>query len=155
MELRKFNTLSPMRPVLIAFWCALIVALSAIMGQWVLNVQLGFPRINGIGLVGPSISFCVTFALVLVIRLRGQQRRKARLARAQIVADCNHEIRNALQTMVTLNYRSESVAQIEAAVRRIDNALTDLLPQLEDEDSNAPPGAWEIEDGRLKVRERE
>ncbi len=155
MELRKFNTLSPVRPVLIALWCALIVALSAIAGQWVLNVQLGFPRINGIGVVGPSISFCVTFALVLVIRLRAQQRRKARLARAQIVADCNHEIRNALQAMVSLNYRSESVAQIEAAVRRIDSALRDLLPQLEDDESNTPPGTWEIEDGRLKVRERE
>jgi hypothetical protein len=154
MELRKFNTLSPVRPVLIAFWCAAIVALSAIAGQWVLNVWLAFPRFNGIGLVEPSISFLVTFALVLIIRVRAQQRRKARLARAQIVADCNHEIRNALQAMVALNYRSESVAQIEAAVRRIDSALRDLLPQLEDDDSYAPTSAWEIEDGKLKVREK-
>ncbi len=154
MELRKFNTLSAVRPVLVALWCAVIVALSAIAGQWVLNVRLAFPRFAGIGLVGPSISFIVTFALVLLIRLRAQQRRKARLARAQIVADCNHEIRNALQAMVGLNYQHESLAQIEAAVRRIDNALRDLLPQLEDDDGAIHPGTWDIEDGRLKVRER-
>jgi signal transduction histidine kinase len=154
MDLRKFNTLSPFRQVLIAFWCATLVALSAVAGQWVLNVRLAFPRFNGIGLVGPTVSFIVTFGLVLMIRLRAQQRRKARLARAQIVADCNHEIRNALQAMIGLNYQHESVAQIEAAVRRIDNALRDLLPQLEDEDSSALRETWEIEDGKLKVKER-
>lgn len=151
MELRRFNALSPFRQVLIALWGALLVAVSAIAGQWVLNVQLGFPRFHGIGLVGPIISFLVTFALLIVIRLRAQQRRKARLARAQIVADCNHEIRNALQAMVGLNYPHESMAQIDAAVRRIDSALRDLLPQLEDEDGS--PGQWEIEDGHLRVKE--
>jgi hypothetical protein len=153
MELRNFNTVSTLRQLLVAFACAALVAASAIAGQWVLNVRLALPRFHGIGLVGPSISFVVTFALVTTIRLRAQRRRKSRLARAQIVADCNHEIRNALQSMVGLNYRQEGVAQIDAAVRRIDGALRDLLPHLEDDDIEGDIRAnWEIEDGRLKVR---
>ena len=94
--------------------------------------------------------------LVYIIRFRAQQRRKARLARAQIVADCNHEIRNALQSMVGLNYPQESVAQIEAAVKRIDGALRDLLPHLEDDDAEGGGKApkWEIHEGRLKVKDQ-
>jgi hypothetical protein len=136
MELRKFNRVSPVRPLLIAFGCAAVVATSAIAGQWVINVYLEIPRLRGIGLVGPTISFVVTAVLVYIIQFRAQQRRKARLARAQIVADCNHEIRNALQCMVGLNYAQESVAQIEAAVKRIDGTLRDLLPHLEDDDAD-------------------
>jgi hypothetical protein len=156
MELRKFNAVSPVRPLLIAFGCAALVAASAIAGQWVFNVYLGFPRPHGIGLVGPTISFFVTAVLVYIIRFRAQQRRKARLARAQIVADCNHEIRNALQCMVGLNYPRESVAQIEVAVKRIDGALRDLLPHLEDDDADGDGKApkWEIHEGRLKVKDQ-
>jgi hypothetical protein len=156
MELRNFNTLSPVQPLLIAFGCAALVAASTIAGQWVFNVHLGFRRPHGIGLVGPTIAFLVTGVLVYIIRFRAQQRRKARLARAQIVADCNHEIRNALQSMVGLNYPQESVAQIEAAVKRIDGALRDLLPHLEDDDADGDGRAekWEIHQGRLRVRDQ-
>lgn len=156
MELRKFNAVSPVRPLLIAFGCAALVAASAIGGQWVFNVYFGFPRLHGIGLVGPTISFFVTAVLVYILRFRAQQRRKARLARAQIVGDCNHEIRNALQSMVGLNYPQESVAQIEAAVKRIDGALRDLLPHLEDDDAEGDGKApkWEIHEGRLKVKDQ-
>lgn len=154
MELRNFNTLSLVRQLLIAFGCAAVVAGSAIVGQWLLNVRLGVPRVHGIGLVGPGVSFLVTFGLVSLIRFRAQRRRKARLARAQIVADCNHEIRNALQSMVGLNYPKESVAQIDAAVRRIDGALRDLLPHLEDEDEEGGLKTnWEIHEGRLRVKD--
>jgi hypothetical protein len=156
MELRNFNTVSPLPPLLITVGCAALVAASAIAGQWVFNVYLGFPRPHGIGLVGPTVSFLVTAVLVSTIQFRAQQRRKARLARAQIVADCNHEIRNALQCMVGLNYPQESVAQIEAAVKRIDSALRDLLPQLEDDDADDDlrPGNWEIHQGRLRVKDQ-
>jgi hypothetical protein len=156
MDLRNANSVSSARQLLIAFGGAALVGCSAVAGQWLLNVQLGWPRVHGIGLVGPIISFLVTFALVCVIRFRAQQRRKARLVRAQIVADCNHEIRNALQTMVGLPYPQESVAQIDAAVKRIDLALRDLLPHLEDDDSDPDDygaGKWEIEEGRLRVKE--
>ena len=154
MELRKFNAVSPIRPLLIAFGCAALVSASAIGGQWVFNVYLGFPRPHGIGLVGPTISFLVTAVLVCIIQFRARQRRKARLARAQIVADCNHEIRNALQCMVGLHYPRGNVAQIEAAVKRIDGALRDLLPHLEDDNADDGGGApkWEIHQGRLKVK---
>jgi len=158
MELRNFNTLSPVRPLLIAFGCAALVAASVIAGQWVFNVYLAFPRVRGIGQVGPTISFLATAVLVSIIQFRAQQRRKARLARARIVADCNHEIRNALQSMVGLNYPKESVEQIDAAVKRIDSALRDLLPHLEDEDDDADgdgrPGNWEIHQGRLRVKDQ-
>jgi hypothetical protein len=154
MELRNFNTVSPARQLLIAFGCATLVAASAIAGQWVFNVHLGFSRLHGIGLVGPTITFLVTAVLVSIIQFRAQQRRKARLARAQIVADCNHEIRNALQSMVGLNYPKESVEQIEAAVKRIDSALRDLLPHLEDDDADGNAGNWEIHHGRLRVKDQ-
>lgn len=156
MELRKFNAVSPVRPLLTAFGCAALVAASAIAGQWVFNVYLRYPRFHGIGLVGPTISFFVTTVLVYIIRFRALQRRKARLARAQIVADCNHEIRNALQSMVGLNYPQESVTQIEASVKRIDGALRDLLPRLEDDDADGGAEApkWEIHQGKLKVKDQ-
>jgi hypothetical protein len=152
MELRKYNAVSPVRPLLITFSCAALVAASAIAGQWVFNVHLGFPRVHGIGLVGPTITFVVTAVLVSIIQFRAQQRRKARLARAQIVAECNHEIRNALQCMVGLNYPQESVAQIEAAVKRIDGALRDLLPHLEDGDGRVEK--LEVHQGRIRVKDQ-
>ena len=153
-NLSRFNlTRSPLRQVLVSLGCAALVAGSAIAGQWLLNVRLGWPRIHGIGLVGPIISFVVTAVLVSVIQFRAQQRRKARLARSQVVADCNHEIRNALQSMIGLQYPQENLAQIQAAVKRIDNALRDLLPRVHDGD-DLPPTQWEIHQGRLRVNER-
>ncbi len=152
MDLRKYNTISAARQLGVAFGCAALVAGSAMFGQWVFNVELRYPRPHGIGIVGPIISFVVTAILVSIIRFRSQQRRKARLVRAQIVANCNHEIRNALQAMLGLNYQHESLSQIEAAVKRIDTALRDLLPQLEGDDGR--PGNWEIVDGRLVIMER-
>lgn len=145
-------TPSPLRPSLIALGCAGVVALATIAGQWVVNVYLGFHRVHGIGFVGPTISFVVTGVLVSIIEFRALQRRKARLARAQVVADCNHEIRNALQSMVGLSYPHESVEQIRAAVRRIDWALRDLLPQVQDDDTAALQ--WEIHQGKLTVKDR-
>jgi penicillin V acylase-like amidase (Ntn superfamily) len=68
------------------------------------------------------------------------------------VADCNHEIRNALQSMAGLSYPQASVEQIRAAVKRIDGALRDLLPQVQDEDGAALQ--WEIHQGRLTVKDR-
>lgn len=137
------------RPLLVGMGYGLAVATATMVGQWIFNVRLGIPRLHGIGLVGPIISFVVTGLLVGILVFRGQQRREARLARAQVVADCNHEIRNALQTLVALHYPQESLEQIRAAVRRIDWALRDLLPRLQDE--VAPPG-WEIVNGRLHVQ---
>lgn len=144
-------TPSLLRPSLIALACAGVVALTTIAGQWIFNVYLGFHRIHGIGLVGPTISFFVTGVLVSIIEFRARQRRKASLARAQVVADCNHEIRNALQSMVGLSYPQDGVEQIRAAVKRIDWALRDLLPQFQDDDSAALQ--WEIHQGRLRVKD--
>ena len=153
-NLSNFNvTRSPLRQVLVSLACAALVASSAVGGQWLLNVRLGLPRIYGIGLVGPIISFVITAVLVGVIQYRAQQRRKARLARAQVVADCNHEIRNALQAMIGLQYPQQNLEQIEAAVKRIDSALRDLLPRVHDGDE-LPPTGWVVHQGRLRVNER-
>ena len=153
-NLSNFNgTRSPLRQVLVSLGCAALVASSAVAGQWLLNVRLAVPRIYGIGLVGPIVSFLVTAALVSVIQFRAQQRRKARLARAQVVADCKHEIRNALQSMIALQYPQENLAQIEAAVKRIDTALRDLLPRVHEGDE-LPPTGWVVHQGRLRVNER-
>jgi hypothetical protein len=132
--------------------CGTAVATAVMAGQWLLNVRLGFARFHGIGLVGPIVSFVVTTLLVGMLVYSGQQRRRARLARAQVVADCNHEIRNALQTLVALHYPQESLDQIRSAVQRIDWALRDLLPRIQDEESNAPLPHWDIQNGRLQVR---
>jgi hypothetical protein len=149
---RKANpAFSRLRPSLIALVCASLVATAAILGQWVINVYFGFRRVHGIGLVGPTISFVVTGVLVSIIEFRAEQRRKARLARAQVVADCNHEIRNALQSMVGLSYAQESVDQIRDAVNRIDWALRDLLPRVQDDDGKPPQ--WEIHQGRLTIKD--
>jgi len=90
--------------------------------------------------VGPVVSFAVTAALVSSLQLSAHQRRRARMARARVVADCNHEIRNALQAMVGLQYPKESVEQIQAAVRRIDWALRDLLPHVQDDEAEPARG---------------
>lgn len=71
---------------------------------------------------------------------------------ARIVADCNHEIRNALQSMVGLTYPQESVDHIRAAVKRIDWALRDLLPQYQDDDSVAQQ--WEKHQRRLQAQKQ-
>jgi len=120
--------------------CGIIVAAAVVLGQLLVNVYLGVHRLHGIGFVGPVVSFAVTAALVSSLQLSAHQRRRARMARARVVADCNHEIRNALQAMVGLQYPKESVEQIQAAVRRIDWALRDLLPHVQDDEAEPARG---------------
>jgi hypothetical protein len=141
-----------LRPVLVGLASGTVVATAATAGQWLFNVYLHLQRFHGIGLVGPIISFVVTALLVGIIQFRAQQRRRARLARTQVVMDCNHEIRNALQTLVALHYPQESLEQIRTAVSRIDWALRDLLPRLQEDDAGDSSPSWEITDGRLRVK---
>jgi len=151
VRLRGFQ-LARLSPPTVGLGCGFIVGMAVVVGQWLFN-YFGFRRIHGIGIVGPIISFVVASMLVGTLQLRALQRRRARLARAQVVADCNHEIRNALQAMVGLHYPQEGVEQIQAAVRRIDWALRDLLPHVQDDDEEQRhPPLWEIQSGRLRVK---
>ena len=141
-----------LRPSTVGFGSGLIVAGAVVVGQWLFNDALGFHRFYGIGFVGPVIGFGVTAALVTTIQVRARQRRRARMARAQVVADCNHEIRNALQAMVGVQYPNDKVEIIQEAVARIDWALRDLLPHVQDEDGPTAGPRWNVQGDRLKVK---
>ncbi len=78
------------------------------------------------GSVGLLVGLITYIEMVAV-----QYRRKRIAAEMQVVAELNHQVRNALQTIsyaVRLPETENQVEMIEGCVRRIDNTLRELFP---------------------------
>lgn len=81
--------------------------------------------------------YLATAAMVYKIVTDAARRRLDNIRRMQVVAECNHHIRNSLQSMVSLAYVNGKYAagyqEIRDAVDRIEHTLTDILPGVTEE----------------------
>ena len=64
-----------------------------------------------------------------------QKRHNAMLKRIQVIADMNHHVRNALQTITFSRYaeNAQQIELIDESAKRIQWALRELLPQTHEE----------------------
>jgi PAS domain S-box-containing protein len=118
-----------------------IASLLAPLTVAVLNVGLGrhgvvnvsFGGIEGhFHLVAALVLYLITALVMSKIVSDAASRRREAFRRSLIIDECNHHIRNALQSMAGTAYLNGSDQQISAAVSRIERTLTDLLPRLQD-----------------------
>jgi hypothetical protein len=72
-----------------------------------------------------------------------QKRHNAMLKRIQVIADMNHHVRNALQTITFSRYaeNAQQIDLIDESAKRIQWALRELLPQTHEEGNALLVGA--------------
>lgn len=91
------------------------------------------------GASGYADDLILGFLAGLLVFAYEQKRHNAMLKRIRLIADLNHHVRNALQA-ITLSSHAQNAQQIEVideSSNRIQWALRELLPQME-EDGNVP-----------------
>jgi hypothetical protein len=85
----------------------------------------------------------LTTALVWVLFDIARTRRQRLMTYVQQVADLNHHVRNALQVIrfqaAVSTAEAEALTRINEAIKRIDNALSDMYPLIVDRDPNLKP----------------
>lgn len=117
---------------LLAGVISVVLASGAVLVQWIAYVHaLVIPVLHGIRITGPVLVMTVSVVLVRLLLAQAQRRRRENLRRYLIVAECNHHIRNALQTMRGLSYM-HGYDEIDQAVTRIEQTLTEILPRVND-----------------------
>ncbi len=115
---------------LLAALISLALAFGTVLLQWLAYVHdLVFPVLHGIRITAPVLVMAVSVVLVRLLLAEAQRRRRENLRRYLIVAECNHHIRNALQTMRGLSYM-HGYDEIDQAVTRIEQTLTEILPRV-------------------------
>lgn len=115
---------------LLAAVISLALAFGAVLLQWFAYVHdVVVPALHGIRITGPVLVMVVSVVLLRLLLAQAQRRRRENLRRYLIVAECNHHIRNALQAMRGLSYM-HGYDQIDQAVTRIEQTLTEILPRV-------------------------
>jgi hypothetical protein len=112
------------------------VALLAMLLNGAVRVQLyggSLQAFAGFGLAVMCLhGVCLGLAAGL-FRWQVRQRRCLLLYRFQVIADCNHHIRNALQAIVcttaSCSCPPDEAAQVQEDVERIERVLREVLPQ--------------------------
>lgn len=109
----------------------LLVFTIAVLGQWVIyNVLLDH---EGVRIVGGTIGAVMTTILVNRVLMQQRAAAIADLNRFRIIAEMNHHIRNALQTISYQRYMNGGGAEAERlkeAVNRIEWVLKEILPDV-------------------------
>lgn len=115
---------------LLAGLISLALAFGTVLLQWFAYVHdVVFPALHGIRITAPVLVLAVSAVLVRLLLAQAQRHRRDNLRRYLVVAECNHHIRNALQTMRGLSYM-HGYDEIDQAVTRIEQTLTEILPQV-------------------------
>jgi 1,2-phenylacetyl-CoA epoxidase catalytic subunit len=89
---------------------------------------------RGVHVVGAVVAGAVTTLLIERLLHTQRQSRLAALERFRIIAEMNHHIRNALQTISYQRYVSATDAEaqrVKEAVDRIEWALEEILPNMQ------------------------
>ena len=110
----------------------LLVFLTATLVHWIVyNLWLG---LEGTRVVGAGVAAVV---MILLIQRQLTEQRKERLAalrRFELIAEMNHHIRNALQTISYQRYTDTDPAasqRLKEAVERIQWVLEEILPDVQ------------------------
>jgi hypothetical protein len=103
---------------------------SVFLGQHdVINVTIGHVQ-GHLHPVSALILYVITGLFVQRIVSNSSNRRRDAFQRSLIVAECNHHIRNALQSITSTAFLN-GYKENDAAVTRIERTLTDILPRLQ------------------------
>ncbi|HEY3928794.1 MAG TPA: hypothetical protein VGL89_10485 [Candidatus Koribacter sp.] len=121
--------------LLLSAGVAVGVFLLALGVQWVIYDR--FLHDDGLRIVGSTIA--ALLAAILTERLESISRARSlqELRRLEMLAVINHHVRNALQAILCSDGYGESKA-IQAAVDRIEWALREVLPYVQDLDQVEP-----------------
>lgn len=103
-----------------------LVGWLAMLSRW-LHERLNYPRPFGIPLHA-LFMLCVVASLVWIVMEWWSHWRRENIRRLWVVAECNHEIRNALDLIILAAHSEEGIRQINHAVQRIESTLVDILP---------------------------
>ena len=102
-----------------------------VIAHWVIYVRMEGEQ--GVRVLGASVAAALTIVLI-AFQLAEQRRvRLADLRRYQLIADMNHHIRNALQTISYQSFSATDAAasrRLKEAVERIEWVLEELLPDV-------------------------
>jgi hypothetical protein len=107
-----------------------LVGLLALLSRW-LREQLNLPRVMGIPMHA-LFMLCVVASLTWMLMEWWAYWRRENIRRLSVVAQCNHEIRNALDQMILAPNGEEGIQHIRNAVQRIERTLSDILPAVND-----------------------
>jgi len=107
-----------------------LVGLLALLSRW-LREQLNLPRVMGIPLHA-LFMLCVVASLTWMLMEWWAYWRRENIRRFSVVAECNHEIRNALDQMISAPNGEEGIQHIRNAVQRIEGTLSNILPAVND-----------------------
>ncbi len=111
---------------------ALVVTGSgALFSRWLVDTR--YPSMSG--WIHGSFMLLIVGGLVYTLLRYENVRRAANIHRFRIVAECNHHIRNALQTLIfnnegTIQQESLGISKIADSVRRIELTLYEVLPKV-------------------------
>jgi len=128
--IRQPQPLSRFRIALVTLGSTALVGLLAALSRW-LREQLNYTRPFGIP-VHALFMLCVVASLVWMLMEWWAHWRRENIRRLSVVAECNHEIRNALELMTLAANSEDGIQQIDHAVQRIERTLSDILPAVSD-----------------------
>jgi hypothetical protein len=106
------------------------VFLFALGLQWVIYDRMLHQ--DGIRVVGSLIAGSIAAVLVGTMAIRDREKRLAEVRRLETIALMNHHIRNALQVIAYSTGLSKSAEEIRNSVNRIEWALSEVLPHVND-----------------------
>ena len=142
-----------------AFCFSAMVGLGAAAVEYVahaLAMRIGFSELAHAlfdsVLIGVSAGILMWFLLLAMHMRRGQV-----LHRVRVISELNHNIRNALQVIVSSHYmsRPQQTEVIMESVRRIEQTLREFFPSIgEREEDRERPAPRVISAGRLRAERR-
>jgi hypothetical protein len=106
-----------------------------VLAHWLVYAVMLHER--SVHMVGAVVAGGVTTLLIERLLFTQREARIAELERFRIIAEMNHHIRNALQTISYQRYVSASDAEakrVKEAVDRIEWALEEILPNMQSTD---------------------
>lgn len=127
-------------------WQIIVVAALCGLGVWILSSGLDllwviYPGASVVAMSSADAILSIAFA-VLLLKLMFAQRARHRKVVQQlaIIAEMNHQIRNALENIQLTTYFTHDqhlISEIHVSVQRIDWALREVLPKAaEDRDDD-------------------
>ncbi len=114
----------------VALAALLVTAASAFFSRWLVDTR--YPSMGG-WLHGVFMLMIVAGVVYTLVRYEND-RRAANIRRLQVVSECNHHIRNAVQVLIARNELQDAPPgigrEITDAVHRIELTLSEVFPKI-------------------------
>jgi hypothetical protein len=115
----------------VALAALIVTAGGALFSRWLVDTR--YPEMGG--WIHGSFMLLIVGGLVYTLMRHENDRRAANIRRFQVVAECNHHIRNAVQVLIShdgeIQQGSLGISrQIADAVHRIELTLSEVFPRV-------------------------